>query len=431
MRETIGTVDGGVERRRVADTDADRAQLRHEATLLGLACHPAVVEVRAASAEGEQLTTRARATLTLDQLEDQPAGQRPDRLAVLASAAQAVADLHALGLVHGGLRASCLWVDPRGTAILDGFDRAGLAGSHRGDGSRVRPTDDVAALAGLIEPVGTEVTGVPRPIPSGPTDPGRTGGGRRGRRARATVTADVPRLGPELAAVLRAGQGGSWPPARRLAAALEAEATRRAGAIPPARAANLTPTTNPGPTTDAAPTTLPTRPLERNGHTSPTEPTDPVRPAVARPTLRPGPSAGRRVRRGLLIATVGVVGLLALAWGATSLLGRPARPSLAADRPPEVQVAGATYQIGLPGDQVRVGRWACHPPRAVVLRPSTGEVFAFPGWARPGHDLDGRLVARVPPRSRLVTSRSSDGCDRLGAVGEGGGATDLDAAVTR
>ncbi len=66
MRESWQTTDGTTVRNRQADTDAERAQLRREATMLGLARHPAVAEVVSADDDGGQLTTRTRAGVTLD-----------------------------------------------------------------------------------------------------------------------------------------------------------------------------------------------------------------------------------------------------------------------------------------------------------------------------------------------------------------------------
>jgi hypothetical protein len=48
---------------------------------------------------------------------------------------------------------------------------------------------------------------------------------------------------------------------------------------------------------------------------------------------------------------------------------------------PEVVAGGARYAVGLPGDIVVVGDWACtRQPTAAVLRPSTGALYVFDTW---------------------------------------------------
>ncbi len=416
MIESQQTSDGTTVRTRTAESDVERAQLRREATMLGLARHPAVVEVLSADADGTRLVTRARGTGTLD--DTGPAPGR--RLAVLAGAAQAMADLHALGLVHGDLRGSCIWVDDRGHAMLDGFERAGLAGQSVEGGPPLRPSMDVAALAQLA-------------VPDHPVDAGTDGEDDRGHDRAANPSTGVHRSGrprrrapggrrarppdpsSELAAVLDAGRAGTWPPARRLAALLDEPARR---ADPDDRQPSCAPAPAPASPDD-----------------------DPFA------HLRPRPDAVRvhRSRRPPAVATVlALVGLVALSWGATQVSGHPDRPTLGAAAPanararalatstgPVVAIGGTRYRIGQAGDQVELGSWGCGPTRVVVLRPGTGDVFAFEGWARPGHDLTAAVLARVPPRSRLVSTHRSDGCDDLVAVGPGGSHLDLGPAMTR
>ena len=133
----------------------------------------------------------------------------------------------------------------------------------------------------------------------------------------------------------------------------------------------------------------------------------------------------------MLAITLAMVGVGALAWGAAKVGAHPSRPTLAPRPAPVVSVAGTSYRIGRAGDQVEVGSWGCDRTRAVVLRPSRGEVFVFDGWARPGHDLVARLVARVAPGSRLVATHLPSGCDGLSVTEAGGTRIDLQAQVTR
>jgi hypothetical protein len=65
---------------------------------------------------------------------------------------------------------------------------------------------------------------------------------------------------------------------------------------------------------------------------------------------------------------------------------------------------------------VLVGDWRCEgQPQAALLRPSTGEVFVFDGWAAAGADLEGRLLARLQPGARL-RGMTDGACERLVGV---------------
>jgi hypothetical protein len=429
VQERWQVVDGGVVRHRQAETDRERGQLRHEATLLTLARHPGVVEIVATDDNGDQLATRAAATTTLDgSWPPRPQGVdradvrlpgSPAWLAALAAASQTVADLHALGLVHDDLTPRVIWVDDRGQVIFDGSAHAGLAGQQLEGRPRLRPSVDVEALA--------------RAAWSG-DDPERGRPSRRGGP------------GPGLAAVLEAGRSGTWPPARRLAQALEAEAARPEGNGRRRRASRSAPTRR---VMGLPRTAAPARTAPRRESTPPPGTTPAARTSlVGDPTttdadpfarLRPPDLVPTRRRPPVLAAVTAVIGAVALAWGVLALVGHGSRPDLRpivhpTARPvtaPQVVVDGTTYRIGRPGDEVQVGRWSCGPARAVVLRPSTGQVFAFSGWARAGDDLVAQPVGRVAAGSRLVTTHAGAGCDQLGARGPDGTTTRLDPEVTR
>jgi serine/threonine protein kinase len=105
------------------------------------------------------------------------------------------------------------------------------------------------------------------------------------------------------------------------------------------------------------------------------------------------PTAGavscRTSRRVVQFIAAGAAGALVLGLG----LARPGPPS-------------PRYRVGVPGDRVVVGRWRCSGvARPAVLRPSTGDVWAFDG--RP------RLVATVPGATTLRVVAAAPGCDRL------------------
>jgi hypothetical protein len=73
------------------------------------------------------------------------------------------------------------------------------------------------------------------------------------------------------------------------------------------------------------------------------------------------------------------------------------------------------WAVGQPGDLVAVGDWSCRGTRSVaLLRPATGEVFAFDGWASREKAVDAPLLARVGGgRAVRAADLDADGCHEL------------------
>jgi len=93
-----------------------------------------------------------------------------------------------------------------------------------------------------------------------------------------------------------------------------------------------------------------------------------------------------------------------------------AAPSVGADFTAGVlTVDGARYRVGQAGDAVAIGDWACSGrPTPVILRPSSGELFAFDDWAQPGHDVTARLLGRVEHATEVrATPIGGSGCHEL------------------
>jgi hypothetical protein len=80
-----------------------------------------------------------------------------------------------------------------------------------------------------------------------------------------------------------------------------------------------------------------------------------------------------------------------------------------------VLTAGAVHLgVGVPGDVVAVGRWTCGAATLALLRPATGEVFRFDGWAAPGHPVPAVTLGRVDGAVGLrVTTQPKAACDEL------------------
>ncbi len=415
-----------------ASDDADRAQLVHEATMLALARHPGVAEILSSDADGYELVTATGGHPF------RAGHDRPERtLPALAAVCEIVADLHSLGLVHGALDDRAITFTAEGRPRLGRFARAGLAGQARDDGTILRPSLDVEALAAMVSAV-LEA----HPSPSAT---------RHRRRAHGGQPSGLNRL-------LAAGRTGRWPPARRLAQAIESEVAAR---YPPSgrpdhrrRALADAPLVGPeAPLSEPAPLARPTNEKER---------TDQAEPADEDPfaTLRPAAVEGRRWSAPRLATVVAAMaGVMAITWGAFGLIaahspspGRATPPTRSETPPPTrsasarpgsahaapgsaalvtaggaVTVGSVRYSIGQPSDQVAIAAWGCTgSPRAVVLRPATGELFAFAGWATAGHDLAARTAGHVAPGSHLSPVRDATGCAGLEGIDPKGRATTID-----
>jgi len=69
------------------------------------------------------------------------------------------------------------------------------------------------------------------------------------------------------------------------------------------------------------------------------------------------------------------------------------------------------WTVGRPGDRVATADWSCSGRATLaLLRPATGEVFVFDGWAEAGHDLSAGLVGRVEGGFALRTAEVGVGC---------------------
>ncbi|HTO00208.1 MAG TPA: protein kinase [Microthrixaceae bacterium] len=81
------------------------------------------------------------------------------------------------------------------------------------------------------------------------------------------------------------------------------------------------------------------------------------------------------------------------------------RVSVPADSAGNLVVSeGRIYRIGTEGDRVVAGDWGCDGAEgALLLRPSTGEVFMFDNWAVAGHPSEATLIEVVEGAIDLVS----------------------------
>jgi hypothetical protein len=375
--------------RRAIGDDAER--LRRTARRLELATHPGVVPVVSSSGDEDRWELRMAY------------GGRPVELAgsltaqqvaiAVASVAATLADLHAAGIVHGRLNGSRVLVGAHRRPLLCGFGD-GLHGAN--------PEDDVAALGRLV----TELLGS-RPVEARPWRRTRDDNLRRSLlRLADRACAEPPSRRPTargLAASLAAaapsasgGRMGDGRPPRHLRARGGLEQFRhpavRVLACLVALAAAMA--------ASAALSTGTTRERVRS------------RTATDRSSEQAATSVvGSRVR------------------GPGQAEGSPVPCPDPCDavsvRETMVRVGGATFEVGRPGDRVVVGDWSCTgAPQPAVLRPSTGEVFVFPGWAGE-HDVTVTATTTVAGGRDLVVEHGTGACPRLGVVGRDGTVTPL------
>ncbi len=396
-----------------ANGPEEAARLRREADLLEVAAHPGLVELVALE-DGPATTLR-----TLWVGGPSLAGVRPldvDEVAgVVAATASTLADLHAVGLVHGAVGPAHVVLDEDGRPVLCGLGSGGLAGEPCGpDGAVLDPASDVANLGELLSALMATATG----------------------RVKGAGADALRRLADRAC-----GPASNRPTARELADAVHDAV---AGARLPS------PTEQPGPVEAPAPVRPALEGLRR--------------PVLPRPVVAPrrrvrlagaGILAGAGVGAGVLLlgttqASPTVPRSEAAPVVATTEVAAPtsapepvvpttgARPTVPAGCPAlegplsadvdgdgcadpvgyadgVVEAAGRRWAVGEAGDVVALGDWTCVGRRSLaVLRPSTGEVFAFTGWAAPGVDVQAPLVGRVAGGQALrAADLDGDGCNEL------------------
>lgn len=407
-----------------------------EAAALRAARHPGVVEL--VDASEDVLRTQMVDARPVGELAPLPAAE----VAGLAAAVAAtLADLHDLGVVHGGIDPSHVLLTATGRPVLCSLGRGG------------DPTDDVAALGHLVARLLSQAP---------PEHRGRgLSRARPGRRQLGPMLA--PPAGPSLLAL--ATEAMAPDPIRRPTARALADTISRH--IPAARL----PTPTPTPAAAAAVI----------GGVPPT-PTPTATPAAAEVPLRGGRAALTAVGGGVLglvavaavLAGVTVAGGLALSRNqgpghtdssqarsvTTAKQAAPAAPELPATTstagtentrpeprgpaeptastatrpattvPVATQVwpfkplelkdgvltfGGSRYAVGRPGDAVVAGDWACTgEPSLALLRRDTGHVFAFDEWPSGDGVITARPLARVEGATDLrVTNGEGAGCHAL------------------
>ena len=367
-----------------AATLAERDALEAKSSLLLQLRHPGLVDLiesGPAPEGGWHLRTRWVGSAA-DGLF--PSLSAPEVAGLGAALATIVGDLHALGWVHGNLRAEHILIDAEGRPVLCGL------GSARRTVDPGSQAADARTLVEILECL----------LPAGASG----GEWRRLRRALRPAVRhqhDVGTLGRRLA---------STRPQPRLFA--------------------------PGPEDAGAPvgedTCLPQH--SPRGHSSRRHSRRPLARSHAAPRAWQLPESDRR-RHLYTVRKPGLVGLAVLALGVGSLavIG----PNVDADRGPRCPAADGNclpvampggvlttvagrFAVGSPGDVVVLGRWDCGPVALpAVLRPGNGRVWAFYRWPTPGVDVAARPLGRVARAVSLSVVPGSRGCDGLKVLRQG------------
>ena len=380
---------------KVAGSDAERARLGAEARALRACAHPGVVRLLGSDG-GDPPSRLFLARVAGRSLAAAPVGMEEEVVAgVLASVAATLADLHALGWVHGAISAEHLLLDERGRPVLCGFGRSCRPPSRSALTSLA--ADDVAALiAVMAERLPAHADRRLLRLLSAPS----------GRRTNRPLNA------------------------RRLA-------RRAVDLVPGARLESPVgrPEPDPGPPTAGQPLIPPGQSLAPPGQPPP----PPGQPATS--AGQAVPRAGAGPARRWLVPAGGGVAAAALGVGLVMAGFHPGRgsprghagPGPAA---PHVGPAGRVprpvgappapvgrYVLSDPGGGrliTAVGRWGCGPARPAALDLADGWVWIFGHWPGPGSSLRARAVIDRPGAVGLVAERAGDGCDDLLVLGRGG-----------
>jgi hypothetical protein len=384
-----------------AQTAEERRRIGHEAAMLRQVAHPGIVQL--IGTEGadppDALVLRTVSGGDLTTLGPEP---MPVIAGLGAAVATTVADLHVLGFCHGGIEARHVLLDEAGRPVLCSLSRS-MATATAPDADRLR-NEDLRALAVML-------------LQLAPPD----GSGRLARMLRGLATGGRPhprRDAAWLAGYLRStvpdarlpgpGRAGASASGSASAAASTSEGDdrphesgprRRRRTVPPPRLVGV----GVGFCILVAGALM----LVDRDRNAPSAPA--THGAASEPS-------GRGAASGLADRSAASDG----SHAHTSGKARAPCPVVDKGCVPiplhgGVMVGPAgRYAVGQLGDVVVIGRWGCGPTALpALLRPRSGDVWAFDSWATPDDPAVGRLVGRVPSAWSLRVVPGPSGCDGL------------------
>ena len=433
-----------------AETSEEASRLRREADLLEVASHPGLVELIDFE-DGPEPCLRT-GFLEGGTLAEQGALELEEVAGVVAALASTVADLHSMGLVHGAVVPEHVLLDEEGRPVLCSVGYGGLAGERPStrpalppsfvdpsiaeDGALL-PTADVFGLGAILHRLLSQVSGHPRRAPLDSLL-------GLAERATAATAADRPAARTVADAVHDGVLGARLPrnpaangtsrvapgPARSGQAEAgdeRADVDGRERPLDRWRQAQVSPSAprsrrplvlaaTVGAVIVAAALVVQARPGDRLAAPMPQEPVAAPLPADADPTTGsagtsvdaapaagavrpPGARSGCPVLEAVLSADVdgdGCAEAVRLSEGV-------------------LEAGSLRWAVGRSGDVGAIGDWSCGGTRSLaLLRPATGEVFAFEGWATAGSELHAPLVGQVAGGRMLrAADLDGDGCHEL------------------
>jgi hypothetical protein len=78
-------------------------------------------------------------------------------------------------------------------------------------------------------------------------------------------------------------------------------------------------------------------------------------------------------------------------------------------------------RVGAAGDLIALGRWTCGPATVALLRPASGEVFRFDGWATAGNAVSAVALGRVEGAVAVRPAPRDNGrCDDIAVTRNSG-----------
>jgi hypothetical protein len=427
MQVTVGLDAQGPVAVKSATGAGDIARLRLEAERLERAAHPGLVLVVTPAPRDsvDELRAGGHADIELrTRFAGDPVSHWTGSIAGVAGLGAAVAttlaDLHDIGVVHGRLDSTHILVGDDGRPRLCGLSHPGGAAPH----------DDVAALGRVLSEL----------LERSPAERRRSRPWTRGssavhRRALEQVIAQaldpVPSRRPNarlLASSILSAVPGAELPVASGAPSLRAQAAY----VPPDE--ELLDLVFTHELTDDE------RWAQAFG-TDPPEPADGDEPETSPARDQPGSRARVVAGSGALAVIAIAAGAVVGGWGPRGPVARPdtAQATMPAGPaecqavdapatdvdgdgcPDALAVDGGTiaagparWTLGEPGDLVAVGDWECDGQAApALLRPATGDVFVFPGWATEREPLTVAARDRLPGAVGIQAEPAAGGCDEL------------------
>jgi hypothetical protein len=99
----------------------------------------------------------------------------------------------------------------------------------------------------------------------------------------------------------------------------------------------------------------------------------------------------------------------------------PTLPAVQVEPDGVITIGTQRFSVGLPDDRVAVGDWNCDGVMTpALLRPATGAVFVFDGWATEGADVSVSPTRIIAGAVDVVARDNGNGCSTLIVVRDDG-----------